>query len=311
MNQDKKLNIKQTLDEKTINEIKSFLTKKRLLIMECLYRNNKLSQGELAEAVGTSVASLSNILLRFELFDHKLLGSFSEGKRRYYYLTDFGEEYFLKIYNNEEPAESENIISHESFQILQTAKESLDNIMKTYEDKWERIMDDVLIACIEHRDVQLRDSEKKIMEFLNNVEKILIYDYERYSVELMKLFVANNILLDRFEQFLNKFEVYRPLLQAVQDGFDELQLCVFLEIIVRNEKYQAEAYLQRLQWCDEKYDRLVNTINNIVKNMETKDEEQVYELLNRFMAGNQMLSAILTKEIFRYINEKRENTNNE
>lgn len=293
------------IDDNTIKEIGGFLTKKRCKIMECLYNNEKLSQGELAVAVGTSVASLSNILLRFEMFKHKLLDSSSEGKRRYYYLTDLGKKYYLDIYRKEVLLESENIISRESFLIMQNAKETLNNIIEAYSDKWERIMDDVLISCIDYREARLNEGNKDFKVFLNSVEKVLLCDYENYSVELMKLFASNNILLERFEEFLDKFEAYQPLLQAVQDGFDELQLCCFLETVLGCEQSKAQDYIIKLQWCEQKYNKLVEAIMDVAKHMREKDENQIYDYFNMFMAGNQMLSAILTKEICRYIRNIR------
>ena len=73
------------LDEETEKVIDEFLTKKRKAILYALYGGKERPHKELADAAGTSPASLSNILLKFEQFPYKLLDSRTSGKYRYYF----------------------------------------------------------------------------------------------------------------------------------------------------------------------------------------------------------------------------------
>lgn len=84
------------IDEATENEIAEFLTKKRKAIMYALYEYKERSQRELADTVGTSPASLANILIKFEQFQFKLLDSRTFGKYRYYFLTKLGRAYIQR-----------------------------------------------------------------------------------------------------------------------------------------------------------------------------------------------------------------------
>ena len=57
-----KMNKDVGLSEEVKELIDDFISRKRKQILIALYPKRKLSQGELAKAVGTSTASLANIL---------------------------------------------------------------------------------------------------------------------------------------------------------------------------------------------------------------------------------------------------------
>jgi len=283
--------------EEVEKEISYFMTKKRRQVVEALYDKTRLSQGELARTIKSSAASLSNILLHFEMFQYRLLDSESEGKRRYYFLTDLGKKFVQNAYRSEQSPENENVIFHESFQNMQSVTSCLEAVKNKYKDKWEIALDDVLIEGIEYREVQIEGGEKEIDAFLHSVERVLVDDYENYSVEIMKLLYPDKILLPRLERFLAIFEVFIPILKVWQRELDSLQMFNFLESIVICDRDKAEQYIRLVQWEDETYNRLSELMQHIIEHSEKKDEAEIYRHFNRFLAGEEMLSAILAKEV--------------
>ena len=288
---------KNEYSEEIEREILYFMTKRRRQVVETLYDKKRLAQGELAQQMKTSAASLSNILLNFEMFRYQLLDSESEGKRQFYFLTDLGNEFVQKVYRNKQGAENQNVIFQESFQDMQSITSCLDHIKEKYKDKWEIALEDVLLAGIRYWETEGDGGEQEIDNFLHTIERVLIENYEIYSVNIMKLLYPNAILLDRLEQFLTMFEVFMPLLKTWWQKIDSLQMYNFLESIVCCDRSKAEPYIQQLQWEDDQYNKFSELIRWIIKCTEKKDESEVYRYFNRFLAGENMLSAILTKEV--------------
>lgn len=284
-------------NEEIERNISYFMSKKRRQIVETLYDKKRLSQGELAQEIQSSAASLSNILLHFEMFQYRLLDSESDGKRRYYFLTGLGKAFVQNVYRNKQDNKAGNVISHESFQDMQSIMSCLETIKNKYEDKWEITLEDVLLAGIKFWDVQIEDGEKEIDNFLYSIERVLVEDYENYSVRIMKLVYSNAILLDRMEQFLSIFEIFIPILKVWWKGFDPLQMYNFLEYTVTGDRGKAEQFIQQFQWEDRQFDKFSEWLQQTIKSIGKKDESEVYRYFNRFLAGDLTLSAILTKEV--------------
>ena len=278
-------------------EISNFMSKKRRQVVETLYDMKRLSQGELARALNTSAASLSNILLNFEMFTYQLLDSENEGKRRYYSLTDLGQKFVRSVYRNKQSVDDEHVI-HEPFQDMQSITACLEAVKSKYDDDWEIALEDVLYTGIKYHEVLIDSDGKEIDAFLHSIERVLADGYEIYYVDIMELLYSNKILRRRLEQFLTIFEVFIPVLKAWRKKLDSLQMYNFLESIVTCDTSRAEQYILQLQWEDGQYDRLSEFMQEIIKCTEKKDESEIYRYFNLFLAGEDMLSAILAKEVY-------------
>ncbi len=281
------------LTEKDRKEIDFFLSTKRKQVVEKLYEKKRISQGELAEEINTSTASLANILLKFRKFKYKLIDSQGEGKRQYYYLTDLGNAYIENCYNERKNSRNENVIFGDSFRVMQIVENSLVNLKKKYGDKWETMLDDALIACIRYYMTDDKDVDE-IDEFLFSVERALIDNYENYSVDILDLVSSNSILLNRFEKFFEMFGIITPLLQIWNDGIDRLKIYDYIENLLTDNEDRLEENV--FQFSEKEREKLINMMNCIVKKVRSKQE--IYRLCNRITAGNQELSAYLTKEIY-------------
>lgn len=280
------------LTEKDKKDIELFLSKKRKQVIETLYEKKSISQGELAEAINTSAASLANILLKFRKFKFKLLDSQGEGKRQYYHLTDLGYTYIENYYDQRKNVSNENVIYGDSFRIMQTVENNLITLKNSYEDKWATMLDDALFACTKY---YMTDDEdvREINDFLFSIERALIDNYENNSVDILDLLSDNSILLDRLEGFFEMFGIICPLLQIWNGGIDRLKIYDYIENLLTNSEDQLEE--NAFQFSERARTDLINMLNCIVKKVRNKQE--IYRFCNRITAGNQELSAYLTKEI--------------
>ncbi len=292
-----KVNNNRNLDEGERQKIDDFLSRKRKDVMNALYPDKRVSHKELAKKVSTSTASLSNILWKFENFDYQLLDSESEGRNRYYFLSDLGREYMDAYRREEEAVEKGKIIYRESAQTMHQIKEFLKEFQCLYGDEWEMALEDGLLARIECKSVPQDEGVKVLDNFIDCVEKVLIYDYDNNIVELMKLLSGNSILQGRFSRFIEKFDLFRPVLEVYENELDAFQMYELLETALKKEKDKAKRYIEGLHWTDE-YEKLCEGIGYIAECTAGKSKQHIYECLKRYLAGNGAVSAFLAREIF-------------
>lgn len=292
------------LTEEVKRYIDFFSSKKRMEAMEKLYPNKKLPHGELAKVMDTSPASLSNILLYFEKFDYALIDSVSEGKRRYYYLTKLGKEYVESCRKLEKGEEKVKNI-RDSFQMIQKAKESLDEF-RALEDEWEIALEDALIARIECQRVLESESQRAVDEFIKCVECALVSDYDNQIVNILKLLNDNSILRIRLSRFIEKFDLFRPVLEVWENGIDALQMYDFLDAAVSGNKNKIQSNIN-VQQLEKAYDELTKGIQYIAEKADDTDTLALYGCFVRYLAGNQILSGFLAREVHSLYREK-ENT---
>ena len=274
--------VKELIDE--------FISKKRKQILIELYPKRKLSQGELAKAVETSTASLANILLNFESFKYPLLESESEGKRRYYSLSRLGRDYIENCRRQEKKEEKGKIV-RDSSQMLQKAKACLGEF-QALEENWEFELEEALLDRIECRKIISNESQKAVDEFLKSIEYVLTYDYENQLLNVLRFMDGNKILQVRMSRFIDKFDLFRPVLEAWENGFDALQLYELLDAVISNDQKRGRTYAEALHWTEE-YDRLTEGISYVMEKTVGEEMQVLYECFQSYLAGNQVLSGFL------------------
>ena len=288
--------VKELIDE--------FISKKRKQILIELYPKRKLSQGELAKAVETSTASLANILLNFESFKYPLLESESEGKRRYYSLSRLGRDYIENCRRQEKKEEKGKIV-RDSSQMLQKAKACLGEF-QALEENWEFELEEALLDRIECRKIISNESQKAVDEFLKSIEYVLTYDYENQLLNVLRFMDGNKILQVRMSRFIDKFDLFRPVLEAWEHGFDALQLYELLDAVISNDQKRGRTYAEALHWTEE-YDRLTEGISYVMEKTVGEEMQVLYECFQSYLAGNQVLSGFLAREIYKRV-QGRDNT---
>lgn len=287
----------EALDEVCKQKISSFLTKSRMDVIMALVGNKRLNHGELADAVSTSVASLSNRLVKFDEFEYKLLDSKSEGKFRYYFLTDLCKKYLESCDRDNATQENVKIIQHEVLQLKQQLKDVLDEFMDLYEDEWEIELEDALIERIECRKIKNSKGEKLVDHFVITIEKLLLYDYEKYSIMVLQMLSQNNILQARITRFMELFDAFIPILEAGNN--EENLIHVFGELANMVKRYRLSKE-DRVEQADiSKEDKLYCKISYILEHVEHLDKQSINDWFMRYMAGNKALSAFMAQIISR------------
>lgn len=287
--------IREVIDDNAKRSISNFLTKKRNEIVNVLVDKKMLSHGELAEAVNTSPASLSNILLKFDNFEYKLIDSKTEGKFRYYYVTDLCKKYIDSCTQEGICIENAKIIQHETLQLVQQVKSSLVQFQCIYQDDWEFEFDDALFARINCQKISPKESESLVDLFVIGVEKLLLYDYETHVAMALKLLEVNSILQTRLTKLLDKFDVFRTMLQDWNKGDNIIEIYDQLETVIKMY-YQKEKNEVRSQYIDENSE-LFTTVCYILKHIEFRDRQDISDCFMRFMAGNNALSGYMAQTI--------------
>lgn len=298
------MNIDVEFSEEVKKLIDDFISKKRRQVMLELYPNRKRSQGELAKAVNTSTASLANILLNFDGFKYPLLECESEGKRRYYFLSRLGRDY-IEYCRRQEKKEDKGKIVRDSSQMLQKARVCLDEF-KVLEENWEFELEEALLDRIECSKIIANESQRAVDDFLKNVEYVLTYDYENQLLNVLRFVEENNILRVRMSRFIEKFDLFRPILEAWENGFDTLQMYELLDSVISNDQSRGKMYAEALNWTEE-YDKLAEGISYIAEKTADQDMQVLYECFQRYLAGNQVLSGFLAREIYNKV-QGRDNT---
>lgn len=284
-----------TLDEECKQKISGFLTKSRMDVIKALAGNKNLNHGELANMLSTSVASLSNRLVKFSEFEYKLLDSKSEGKFRYYFLTDLCKKYLESCNQDNATQEKAKIIQHEVLQLMQKLKNTLEEFKCLYEEDWEIELDDALIERIECRQIKSSKGEELVDDFIIVIEKLLLYDYDNYSITVLQMMSQNNILQARITRFMEQYEAFIPILTA--ENSEENLIHIFGKLADIVKRYQLpeenKAELPDLY----KEEKLFSKISYILKQVEHLDKQSINDWFMRYTAGNKVLSAFMAQMI--------------
>lgn len=289
---------REALDEVCKQKISSFLTKSRMDVIKELYKNKKLNHGELAVALSTSVASLSNRLVKFEEFEYKLLDSTYEGKFRYYYLTDLCKSYLESLTKDNHSQENVKIVQHEVLQLKQQLKAVLEQLQNIYEDEWEIELEDALIERIECRDIASNEGEKLVDDFIIGIEKLLLYDYDNYSMMVLQLLSQNNILQARITRFMDQYEVFIPVLEEWKNEENYIHVLDKLGNIVKSCRLSKETS-KTVQADVGEEDALYSRISYILERTEHLNKQGINDWFMRYTAGNKALSAFMAQIISR------------
>mgnify|MGYP001037233265 FL=1 len=287
----------EALDEVCKQKISSFLTKSRMDVILTLAGNRKLNHGDLATALSTSVASLSNRLVKFNNFEYKLIDSNYEGKFRYYFLTDLCKRYLESCNQDQDIHENIKIVQHEELQLKQKINDVLEEIKSLYEDEWEIELEDALLERMECQDIRSSKGEELADEFIIGIEKLLLYDSEKYSMMILEMLAQNSILQARLTRFMERFEAFIPILKAGNNEENLIGVFDRLANIVRTYRRSQEEKEQKTDESQE--DKLFDSICFIIKRIEHLDKQDINNWFMRYMAGNKVLSAFMTQIISR------------
>lgn len=287
------------LNDDVRKKIKNFLTPKKMVIVEALENHTERSQGELAADINSTPTALSNNLLKFDKFEYKLLKSRSEGKYRYYSLTELARDYLNGLRDVKIYVKGESRFRQNETKVVQDAGKCLDEFKKIYNDEWDIRFDDALLKRI-RRDCKIdhNRSEELVDRFIIDVETLIIRE-DDYSINLTMEMLESSLLGRRLEEYLKDFYPLRPILEVISDKSKMFELGEILTGMIFDEMTEeTKQYIQQLGWNGEQ-ERIKKVLNCIAADMKCFEKHEIYKCFYRYLPGNEVLSAWLADMVWR------------
>lgn len=286
------------MNEQMNKEIKHFLTKKRSAVINVLAEQGELSQGELALAVNSTVTSLSNILLKFERYQYKLLEVRSSGKYRYYALSDIAKTY-LNDLEKQADLEKDSVTSSEGDEkLFQHAEECLEDLKKIHGDEWQTKFDNALVRRI-YGSGETLDSKSELLveQYLKCLEILTMQNNGEVLGEVLAL-VANSILRDRIESLMNYFEPFIVVLKDLRKKENIFNIGMVLKAaFAEQHEEDVKKYIEELQWKNDEYGKLKAIIPKLKKCLNGCNSREIYQYFNMLLPEQEMLSMCILEWI--------------
>ncbi|MBD5118500.1 MAG: hypothetical protein HDT37_05250 [Clostridiales bacterium] len=292
------------MDDKVRNEINRFVrTKLRLALMLLLYNSIEMSQSELVSALGSSAASVSNILAKFGQFEHKLVKYRCSGKYRIYSLTDLGHE-FMETTDEVRREEKPKSRANDSGRILLEAQKCIEDLKVEAEKQssdeniveWADLMDAAMIwRAIGGARTLDHASEEIVDRYLICVERLTL---ERCEDALSKaLDILEEYLLKRkVERYLNLFEPFIDVINGLGQASKSLALCKLVMLAFSDPKAELPDNLLEKATLDRKwYGKLKKAAIEIKTCVSQLDEEIIYNYFSVLFLNQNALNYSLTQ----------------
>lgn len=299
-----KLKVNNTqLSDKQIQEISDFVIRKRKQVMTTLWEKGELTQGDLAKGIGSTVTSLSNILLRFDNFKHKLLEYDNRGVRKYISLSQIGILYMQFLNHGDISSTNEKIIPSNHAYLLQEARNQIKYFQRKAaettaddtEDDTELLIENTLLFL--HYGIANESAAEDIdalLKYIYCLEKLILSESDVYYNKVLEL-IQSGILKKRIEQFLEGFYLFLPILQILEDKNNIFQVCSLIKKIAKGNVQEASDTVEEKNWnidCKKLSEYLHKTALSHKKN-----EEDIYKVLCGCLPDKMELAAMLTQTI--------------
>lgn len=292
---------KVNLENNLINPLKyekitRFLgPKRRREVFDTLAVREEISQGDLAEAVNSTATALSNLLSRFDKFEYKLLESQSVGKYRYYKLSELGRAYLEAAVQNTDCEINGESNGTESI-LLQEAEESIEELKGLYDDKWESNFNKVLMRLVNGRGFSLdKEGEMLVKRYLGCVELLSLRGDHTMLSSVLAL-ITNDILQDDIELFMNYFEPFIAVLNALEHENKIFEAYMLVQAaFCESEEKAIESYIQAIKWHAGGYNQLRDTAQKLRECVSGYSEEDIYRYFTYLLPNQVQLSIYIAR----------------
>lgn len=286
---------KVLIDEQMRKEISYFLTKKRRAVINVLAEKGELSQGDIALAIASTPASLSNIILIFDQYKYKLLEGKSVGKYRYYTLSDLGKAY-IEDMGGEKGRKNKDILNEQDIIFFQEAKECIEEFKKIHNDEWETKFDTALMRRIYGMGELLDDkSELLVNQYLKDIEILTVRNSDEILNKVFAL-LTNSILRDRIVSFMNYFDPFVVVLKSLEKKENILSIGMILRDVFNEEsEVDVKKYIDKLGWKNDEYCKLKTIVPILKKCMYGYGIEEIYQYFNGLLPNQELLSMCISQ----------------
>lgn len=303
------------LNDADFKTIDNFLKRRRKEVFWALVGREILSQSEWAEAADITPTSLSNILVRFESFQYKLVEGRISGRKKYYSLTSIGHsyvQYMNRCAGKQENETSAPIYSHEEFSVLKKAETSLDNLKAEYGDEWESIMNRILCHILmEETETDDKTDFVNVRNYLECVEQALVNRYENVVDRCMRD-LKNPLLRDMVNRYFDVFYAFMPFIRGMEDSSE---ICGIFEIfdlmLSQNENTGNLKKKLRLLGLEAEGNQLYKVLQKLKQRWYGKTRQAIYNRLDALMPGMKYLNAHIASVLWMESHKKDENQNDD
>lgn len=280
-------------------DFRNFLTKRKQELLCELYWSGRLSQGELANRIHSRPTALSNLLQKVGSFTPKLLQREYEGKYCYYMLTPFGrslmeKELWTQAAAEPPPRESSPLQDRKDEVLYQLAVDALQKLAGA--DGGQTLFDDVMIFYLRGTRVSPDPASRQLVnQYLRSLELLSLHRNERLFNQTLALLTDPHDEKRVTEFMDNCFLPFFPVLQALQEKGQELQVSKLLHSLFTNRAEAAANAAEALGWSEESLKALQKIADRIKLCLKDSTLEESYDCFTALLPDQEMLCASLSQ----------------
>lgn len=279
---------KLLINEQMSIEIANFLLpSKRSALVDTLYAEGELSQGELASKIDSSAASLANIMARFEQFDYKLLEVKIAGKYRIYSLSEIGKAYMRQTKEKADQRNNSKTLERVDEELLHKAEESVRGFglrQVKQSESWQTRFDEAMMRRIHGIGDWLdEESEQWVDQYLECLERLTLLENEGMLYKAMEL-LQSQILKERVGRYMDRFAHFLPVLKGLRNRKTSFNLFKGLEAVFTGKDKKTCTELLRASGLEElECTKLWDTAAILKKCVAEYSEEEIHQYFDSLL----------------------------
>lgn len=284
------------IDSLSCEKITRFLApKRRWTVFNTLAVCEELSQGDLAKAVDSTATALSNLLSRFDKFEYKLLEVQNVGKYRYYKLSKCGRAY-LETTSQVTGCEISSESKGEESLLLQEAESSIREFKELYSDKWKTCFNKVLMRLVNGRGIFLDEEGEKLMKRYLRCVELLSLEGNHLVLNSVLALIADDILRDDVEAFMEYFEPFIAVLNALECEEKVFEVYMLVKAaFCEDEEEAVETSIRAIEWNEGEYSKLKDRAQKLKECVSEYSERNICRYFSYLLPNQTQLSIYIAR----------------
>lgn len=271
---------KPAADSSVWDDIQNFVTPRQMDIL-CALKDERLSQGELAQRVHMKPTALANHLIKIDTFYPKLLERAYEGKYCYYTLSEWARRFL-----EEKPEagaarvrESTALLDRQDELLITAAESSVAELKRQFGDKWEKVFNHVVVYYVLGCTVAPDGNAKGLVkQYLKSFGLLMLHQNERLVNKMLALLedgATRGWVTDFMDDFFMPFSVVLKKVQEKEQLFAVREVLEFL--FAGGDPKAVGAHLDALHWDDGTLQELQGVSGRIKERVSGYGRQEIYE----------------------------------
>lgn len=285
---------KKPVDERTMEKIIRSVTARMNSVLLGLAEHGELSQGDLARAIGLNATALSNLLVKFERMDVKLLLMQSVGRYRYYRLSEEGRAY-LEATGQTVPETGGEPESADAA-LYDEAKRALEELKQVQKEKWKGCFNKTVVALIQGRgSARPQEGEDLVYRYLRCVERLVMRGSHTALDEVLDE-LSDDTLRDDVEEFMEYFQNFTYILSALEQCGDPTDVYLLVKAAFFNEvSRETELHIAKIGWDNDGYTKLRERAQTLKTCVNGYSEEEISRYFHILLPDQKPLSLYIAR----------------